>query len=590
VIRRYVRIHAAEFRSAVALLLPYLLPAWRVYAGLFLLSWLDIALTVSSAWFFGSLTDAAFHGDVAAFRWQIPLGMALLMLSVCSVAATPYLEVKAESGIRCALKNDLLRHILLLPAAQLSDHHGGDLMSRFTHDVYQLDGMTGRSLIQVVKLPLLYAAVFVYLSHLNVQLAVVAAAAAPAALAAGLILGLSLRRNSRRVNSLFGEMNGHLSETFAGLPIIRSFILERSRLRRFSRQNEELYDLERKNAVLRGAFHSGGYVFSYCMFLVCLALGAYRVSAGTMTVGSMIAFVNLVHYLIAPLSGLAELWAGFQRSCAAADRIVQVLRRPAEAAELPVRVRPPVLTGAIFLQQVTFGYGGGIPLFQRLDLRIPAGKVTAVVGRSGAGKSTLLQLLQGDCVPDGGNVWLDQIALQTLTPSERRSCFAWVSQETMLFSGTIRDNLLLARPGASEAELVDAARHANIHDYIRSLPEGYDTEIGERGVRLSGGQRQRLAIARAVLKNAPILLLDEPTSALDASTEEEVRAALARLMRHRTTIIVTHRMSLIRDADFIVVMEQGHVVQTGRHEELVVKAGPYRELSLLHLEKGAVGS
>jgi ABC-type multidrug transport system fused ATPase/permease subunit len=160
----------------------------------------------------------------------------------------------------------------------------------------------------------------------------------------------------------------------------------------------------------------------------------------------------------------------------------------------------------------------------------------------------------------------------------------------MLFSGTIRDNLLLARPEASEAELVAAARLANIHDHIRSLPEGYDTELGERGARLSGGQRQRLAIARAVLKDAPILLLDEPTSALDAGTEEEVRAALARLMRHRTTVIVTHRLPLIREADFIVVMERGRIVQTGRHEELIGKAGPYRELVLLHLEKGAVGS
>jgi ABC-type multidrug transport system fused ATPase/permease subunit len=276
---------------------------------------------------------------------------------------------------------------------------------------------------------------------------------------------------------------------------------------------------------------------------------------------------------------MANVWAGFQRSVAALERVLDVLGKPADHEELPTFIPPLHNTGEIVLQDIHFSYIENKPVLENFDLQIPAGKVTALVGPSGAGKSTLFNLLQGFYRPQSGRIWIGGKSIQEYSVSELRSSIAHVPQETFLFSGTVRENLMIARPNITEKEMVEAAIHAEIHDFILSLPKGYDTEIGENGIKLSGGQKQRVAIARAILKDAPILLLDEATSALDGETEYYVKEALDELMKGRTTIVIAHRLSTIQNADHIMVMYHGKVVQQGTHKELIKQRGLYQNLN-----------
>lgn len=269
----------------------------------------------------------------------------------------------------------------------------------------------------------------------------------------------------------------------------------------------------------------------------------------------------------------------FQRSVAALERVMDVLEKQADHEELPTFTPPLHNTGEIVLQDIHFSYIEDQPVLENFNLQIPAGKVTALVGPSGAGKSTLFNLLQGFYRPQSGQLWIGGKPIQEYSASELRSSIAHVPQETFLFSGTVRENLLIARPNITEKEMVEAAISAEIHDFILSLPKGYDTEIGENGIKLSGGQKQRVAIARAILKDAPILLLDEATSALDGETEYYVKEALDELMRGRTTIVIAHRLSTIQNADLIMVMDHGRIVQQGTHKELIKQRGLYQNLN-----------
>lgn len=580
-----------DFRRTFKMLKPFLLKHRKAYFILFTLMVLDITLTIAFAWFFGNITDAALQGDFEKMRWLVPLGGGLILISIVASFLDIYFETAATNAVKRDVKNHLFHHILRLPPSSASSMHSGELLSHFSNDVHNIDGVIGYNLINLIRLPLIYIAVFTFLIQINWTLSLISLLIAPVALLGGMFFGLLLRKNGRKIHRLVGRISTLQNETFHGFQVIRAFTLEKSIYSKYESENKSLYGLEVENAKLQGWYYAGGQLVSSLSFMLSLCIGAYYVSTSVMTVGALIMFINLVNHLVYPLTGLAGQWAGFQRSVSALERVFNVLDQPPDSEELsaPTAQKRDVLSSIQF-KNITFGYDDHKTIFQKFNLAIPAGKVVALVGPSGAGKTTLFNLLQGFYRSQGGEIRIDNKSIDSYSLSELRSMIAHVPQETFLFGGTIKHNLQIARPGITEIEMVQAARHASIHEFICSLPDGYDTEIGERGVKLSGGQKQRISIARAILKNSPILLLDEATSALDNETEHFVKEALDQLMEGKTTIVIAHRLSTVQNADLIIVMDDGRVVQRGTHEQLLRSCPLYQKLNGHHFseEKTAI--
>lgn len=576
-IRQYFSLK--QMKRTFQLLKPYIWKYKKSYAGLFALLFVDIALTLGYAWFIGNITDAAVTSNFERLKGLLFVGIGLSVASIVFHFIDTYLETVAVHAVKRDINMDLYHHILRLPGKNLSNLHSGELFSHFTNDLHHVDGVAGRGLINLIRLPIISIAAFIYLVQISWKLSFFSLLIGPVAIIGGAVFGVLMRNNSRVINALISTINKNLNETFHGITVIRSFTLEKLFYNKYRHHNEKLYALELKDAKIRGSFYAGGQAVGSVTFLVSLVVGAFFVSDNIITIGALLSFINLINHMVYPMTGLAGQWAGYQRSVAALERITNLFDQPGETKKLTSYAPANPLHQGIEWKDVFFSYDGKNNVFENFNLEVPAGKVVAFVGPSGAGKSTLFSLLQHFYQPQAGSILFDGIPIENLGVSSLRNSIAYVPQETFLFSGTIRENLLLVRPDITEKEMIEATKSANIHDFIASLPAGYNTEIGERGMKLSGGQRQRIAIARAILKDAPILLLDEATSALDSETEYLVKEALDRLMADRTTLIIAHRLSTIEHADVIVVLDKGKVVQNGKHQELINSPGLYAELN-----------
>ena len=630
-LRRFLEL--GEMKRPIALLWRFIKPSKWLYIQLIVYMLGGIGMTVIFTWFLQQLTDAALSGNVGKITELLLQGILVVIINSMLTYLSSYIGTAAVQQVKRDMKNTIFGHMVRLEARYYNRHHSGEFVSRLTNDINNLDGAIGGNLVQMIRLPLMALASLLYMLTINWRLSVICLMLVPVAAVAGSMFGKLLRRNTRLIQEYLSRMQGFLHETFSASPIIRSFTLAGLMTRQYEKHNAHLMGLEMKQARIRGMFQVGSAAVGSATFFLSMGLGAYFVAEQTMSVGNLVAFNNLMHQMVAPLSGLAGLWGGFQRSLSSAERIVHVLEEKAEpgfpeedeqpaessstagssalpatptgrtAAGSPPFNSPPTersdgmlreeepeaelvgedLSGGpyppeIVLRDVSFTYEDGAPVLEQLNLTVPAGKVVALVGHSGAGKSTLLSLLQGFYKPDQGELLLDGMPMGRIPLGTLRRSIAYVPQETFLFSGTIRENIGYGRLGASQEEIMQAAKAANALDFINRLPEGFDTQVGERGARLSGGQRQRIAIARAILKDAPVLLLDEATSALDTETEHLVQEALARLMHQRTTIVIAHRLSTIQNADLIAVMDHGKVVETGSHWDLLRRKGHYFKL------------
>lgn len=572
-----------EMKRPIALLYSFVKPNKLLYGELLLLMLGGVGVSLVFTWFLQELTNAAINGDVSRIMQLLVQGIIVMIISGLITYLSVYVGGAAVQKVKLDMKNALFSHMIRLPARYYNKHHSGELVSRLTNDINNLDGAIGGNLLHMIRLPLLAVAAFAYMLTISWKLSLLCFLLVPLAAVSGTIFGKVLRRNSRQIQEYLSKMQGFLHESFSASPIIRSFSLAKLLSGKYDGQNKQLMDLEMKQAKLRGLFQTGSGAVGSATFFLSMGLGALFVAQRSMTVGDLVAFNNLMYYLVSPLSGLASLWGGFQRSLSSAERIVHILEEPTEPGNesgdesgAGAGEEAPFHAPAIQLSQVSFAYEeGGQRVLDGLNLTVQPGQAVALVGHSGAGKSTLLHLLQGYYPPAEGEILYDHKPLETISLHRLRRAIAYVPQETFLFSGTVMENIAYGRPGAAEEEIRQAARDANAEEFILGLPQGYDTPIGERGVRLSGGQKQRLAIARAILKDAPLLLLDEATAALDTQTEYLVQEALDRLMQNRTTIVIAHRLSTIRNADMIAVMDQGRVAETGSHWELLARKGHY---------------
>lgn len=567
-------------RKTYIRLMQYMLRYKMIYALLLFTMFLGVALDLSVAWYLNQITNAAVLAESTIWSRLILTGAVIVLFTIINAYMNIQLKVKVSSSIRNDLRKDTLHHILRLPEQRFNQQHSGDLLSRMTNDNQAIGDTCGEIFISLLRSPLLAVSAFVYLLMINWPLALICICIAPLTMIVGTVFGKAIRRNTNDLQKGSAKQTSLLQEILSSSIVFKTFGLEKKLHRQFAGMSDDVACLENKTGKLQAALSASANGIGITSFMVAFILGAYFVAVGEMQIGALVAFIQLMNFVTGPFMQLANLWGGLQKGLGAADRIFQIMDEKTEYASFPEKSSKKDQFRHIKLEEISAGYGVNDIILQKINLFIEPGKKIAVVGPSGGGKTTLLKLILGLYRQSKGKMYIDDKDTDAIGVMEQRRYFSLVPQETYLFSGTIRDNILQGNENATEDEIVMAAKHANAYEFIIELEHGFDTEIGEHGARLSGGQKQRISIARALLRDAPVLLLDEATAALDNESERLVQEALQKLMASRTTFVVAHRLSTIRNADNILVMDQGAIIETGNHDQLMSLGGLYQKLYL----------
>jgi len=484
------------------------------------------------------------------------------------------------------LRMALFRQLQTLSLSFFNEKRTGELLSRVIMDVGAMQVMLTQLFGPAISSILSVVGLSCYLLWVKWELAAAALLVFPVAVWPTRAFGKRLRKYSRSVQELAADLSSHLEETLSQMKLVKAYGGEEREISRWKgKLSDQLTVLLRtlrvqaRSSPLMEAIGSIGFAG----MVICA--GYFILLRGSMSGGELGSFIGATLSLYPNIKHLNGLWNSIQTGMGAAERIFPILDEQAAVADLPDAAPLPAFSRSIDYHGISFAYRPGLPVLHSVSFSVHRGQRVALVGPSGSGKTTLADLLMRFYDPTAGQVLIDGHDIRKVQMKSLRSQVALVSQEVLLFNATARDNLLYARPGASEDDLVGAATAAAAHKFLSGLPQGYDTMIGERGVKLSGGERQRLSIARAFLKNSPILILDEATAALDAASEAQIQSALEHLMANRTVLIIAHRLATVRRADLILVMEEGKVLERGNHEELYAQGGLYKKLCDLQFQE-----
>jgi subfamily B ATP-binding cassette protein MsbA len=504
--------------------------------------------------------------------------------AVCSYAEK-YLTTSVGQWVMHDLRRTLYSHIQKLSLAYHDRKQTGDLISRATTDIDAIQSFVSSGLLGALINCLTLVGMVGVMFYINWRFTLIALSVAPVLFMVVYSYTRRIKKASREVRKKEGEIVSILQEALSSVRVIRAFAREDYEQRRLEEESLESVEITLRARSLKAKLAPLVEVIVAVGTSMVLWFGARMILNGTLSAGSLVVFIFYMGKMYKPMQELSKMTDAYSKAAVGYERIREVLETDGEVKDLPGARRAPRLKGEIEFDHVSFSYEPGVPVLKDVSFKIHPGQVAAFVGPTGAGKSTIVSLIPRFYDPGSGAVKIDNVDIRRFTQKSLRQQISFVLQETILFHGSIWYNIAYGKPEASRAEIVRAAEQANATEFIEKMPQGYDTLVGERGVTLSGGQRQRIAIARAIIRQTPILILDEPSSGLDASSEKLVFDALDQLMEGKTSVVIAHRLSTIRRADTIFVVKDGSIVESGRHEELIKAGGVYGELYELQFLK-----
>jgi ATP-binding cassette subfamily B protein len=562
--------------------IPYYRPYWHLLVSDLLAVGLMAALTLAVPYLLKVMVDTLIPAEDLAAVLRLGLAVAAMILgkygcNFYTLYAGHLMAVKMERDMR----RDLFYHLQKLPFRFFDNRQTGELMSRMINDVGRVTDAVNHAPEDLFLAAAMLAGSYAVLFSLNWQLALICLIPVPLMAAYSGLLGGRIRQGFERVNDAVAGINARVENIISGIRVMQSFTREGHERENFDRLNDQHYRSWRSVLRTLGSFFGGVDLMRDVSRLVIIVAGGVFVLRGRMSLGTLVAFLFYVGIYLEPIERLSRTVEMMQRMGAGLRRFYEILDEEPEIRNAEDALELKEVQGRIDFEGVTFSYDGQRHVLRDLNLSIASGSVVALVGPSGAGKTTFCNLIPRFYEPEGGVVRIDGIDVRQATLRSLRAAVGTVQQDVFLFTGSVRDNIAYGNPEAAEEEIREAARRAGAKEFIEALPSGYDTQIGEKGVKLSGGQKQRLSIARAFLKDPRILILDEATSSLDTHTERIIQAALRELIRGRTTLIIAHRLSTIRNADEIIVLTENGIVQHGSHQELMRSPGLYKELYTL---------
>lgn len=556
---------------------------YRPYRHLFYLDCLcamvlciiDLSFPQILRWLPEGLFSGSAESIMKALRWLLPaLLLWYLLRALCQFYVTSYghcMGTRMETDMR----QDLFDKYMSLSYSYYDRNNTGEMMSRLVSDLFDISELAHHGPENLLMCSIKIIGSFILLLWVNVPMTMLLLAVTAVLVAFTIFRQLSMRWIFTENRERIADVNAGVQNSLAGIRVVKTFAVEQGEMDNFRESNGRYRKSKEKSYMAMGIFHGGSNFLQGMLYVVTLISGGFFIAHGSLTYNDLAIYALYIGIFITPIGQLMDFTEMLQKGYAGFKRFAQIMETEPEIREKPDAVELKDVKGEIQYRDVSFSYDEKEQVLEHLNVEIPAGKTCALVGPSGGGKTTICSLLPRFYDVTGGGILVDGHDVRDLRLKSLRQAIGIVQQDVYIFAGSIRENIAYGKKNATQQEIEEAARNANIHDFIMGLEDGYDTYVGERGTRLSGGQKQRIAIARVFLKNPPILILDEATSALDNESEKHIQEALDRLSVGRTTIVIAHRLSTIRTAEKIIVIDEGHVKEQGNHHELMERGGIY---------------